>query len=257
MAAEPQAHAATATARGGTGVVIRRELGAYFDSAIAYVFAAVFLLLAHGIFMNGFFLGGALDLDAYFRVLPFLLVLFVPAITMRAWAEERAQGTLELALTMPLRTGQLVLGKFVAAFVFLNLVLSGSLVLVIMLLALGEPDLGTIVAQSLGAVLLGALFLAIGLCASVGTHDQVIAFVVAAFGCGSLVLLGMPEVVEVVDGLWPDWQVGSWLAETVSVLPCYERCTHGLLALGDVAWFVAATSLFLWLNHRALAPHRR
>jgi ABC-2 type transport system permease protein len=126
-----------------------------------------------------------------------------------------------------------------------------------MLLALGEPDLGVIAASFVGAALLGGLFLAIGLCASVGTRDQVIAFVVATFACGVLLLLGLPNVVEVIDGLWPDWQLGTWLRQSVSVLPCYERCTRGLIAIGDVAWFVAATALFLWLNHRALLPQRR
>src|SRR5205809_6048928 len=117
----------------GIRVVLSRETGAYFNSSIAYVYASVFLLLAHGIFMNGFFLDSVVDMAPYFRALPFLLTLFIPAITMRSWAEERASGTFELVMTLPLRPIAVVLGKYLAALLFYLPVLLGSLPIAVML----------------------------------------------------------------------------------------------------------------------------
>jgi ABC-2 type transport system permease protein len=237
----------------GIRIVAGRELGACFDSSIAWVYAAVFLLLAHGIFMNDFFLGGRLEMDEYFRALPLLLVLFVPAITMRGWAEERAQGTFELLATLPFRTVELVLGKYAAALAFYLVVLLGSLPIVVMLCWLGEPDLGRIAAAYVGAVLLGALFLAVGLWASSLTREQVVAFVLAAFACALLVLLGHERVVEVLDGLAPAWQPGSWLAASCSALPRYEAFCRGWVGFVDAAFFAVLAGVFLWLNARQVA----
>ena len=233
-------------------VVFARETGAYFDSAIAYVYAAVFLLLAHGIFMNGFFLESILDLGEYFRVLPFLLALFIPAITMRSWAEERSQGTFELIMTLPLRSFAIVLGKYFAALAFYLAVLAGSFPLVIMLLFLGKPDLGLIAASFTGAVLLGALFLAIGIFISSLTREQIVAFVLSTFVCALLVLSGQEKVVEVLDGLAPRWQIGTWLYESVSVLPHYESFSKGVVSIADTAYFGITSAFFLVMNEITL-----
>jgi len=236
----------------GVRVIFARESGAYFDSAIAYVYAAVFLLLAHGIFMNAFFLESVLDLGEYFRVLPFLLALFIPAVTMRSWAEERSQGTFELLMTLPLRSFAVVLGKYIASLAFYLAVLAGSLPLIVMLLFLGKPDLGLIAASFTGAVLLGALFLAIGIFISGLTREQIVAFVLSTFACALLVLSGQEKVVEVLDGLTPAWQVGTWLYETVSVIPHYESFCRGVISLGDTAYFVILSAFFLVMNEITL-----
>ena len=153
----------TAECLRGARIVFDRELESYFDSPIAYAYAAVFLVLSCTTFMNSFFLDGVVDMGPYFTALPFLLIPFVPAITMRAWAEERAQHTFELLMTLPLHSLQVVLGKYLAALCFYAIVLAGSLPIVLMLLFLGDPDLGRICASYLGALLLGAFFLSFGL----------------------------------------------------------------------------------------------
>jgi ABC-2 type transport system permease protein len=236
----------------GIRVVLARETGAYFDSSIAYVYASVFLLLAHGIFMNGFFLESVVDMAPYFRTLPFLLTLFIPAITMRGWAEERASGTFELVMTLPLRPIAIVLGKYFAALLFYLAVLAGSLPIVIMLFALGRPDGGLLAASYLGAMLLGALLLAIGLFLSALTREQIVAFVAGVFVCAILVLSGHEKVVEVLDGLKPEWQVGTWLARTISVLPRYESFCRGVVSFAGTFYFVVTTAFFLVMNEIAL-----
>ena len=236
----------------GTRIVLSRELEAYFDSPIAYIYTAVFLVLSCTTFMNSFFLDGIVDMSPYFEILPLLLIPFVPAITMRAWAEEHAQHTFELLMTLPLHSFQTVLGKYLAALCFYALVLAGSLPIVVMLIFLGEPDLGQIIASYLGALLLGALFLAFGLFASGLTRDQIVAFVLAAL-CGFFfVLSGHEKVVEVLDGLTPTWQLGTWLYESISVLPHYRAFGRGVVALADLLYFALMSGFFIWMNQLSL-----
>ena len=98
--------------------IFRRELGAYFNSAIAYIFLIVFVLFANGLFMLQFFQIGKADMRSFFGSLPFILTIFVPAISMRLWSEDKKGNTFELLLTFPMKPQELVLGKFFASFVF-------------------------------------------------------------------------------------------------------------------------------------------
>jgi ABC-2 type transport system permease protein len=155
-------------------------------------------------------------------------------------------------MTLPVRSFQIVLGKYVAALLFYLAVLAGSLPIACMLLWLGQPDLGLIFSSYVGAAFLGAFFLALGIFLSALTREQIVAFVLGAFACALLVLSGQEKVVEVLDGLAPSWQAGTWLYETVSVLPHYDSFCRGVIDLGDVAYFVLLSSFFLILNEITL-----
>lgn len=236
----------------GITLVARRELRAYFDSPIAYITAGVFLLLSGSSFMNAFFLQGIIDMTPFFDTLPYLLIAFVPALTMRTWSEEHAQGTVELLLTLPLQPVQVVTGKYVAALVYYALVLIGSLPIVAMLLWLGAPDLGQIFSAYLGALLLGALFLAFGQFLSSLTHNQIVAFALAGLLAAMLVFSGHADVVEILDGLVPAWQPGTVVAEAVSCLPHYQAFVGGLIGLDHLLYFLLMSVLFLWLTQVGL-----
>ena len=236
----------------GVRIIIARELEACFDSPIAYIYASVFLVLSSAIFMNTFFLAAVVDMSAYFEVLPFLLIPFIAAITMRTWSEERTQGTIELLLTLPLHSFQVVLGKYLAALCFYVFILLGSLPIVVMLVWLGDPDGGVILSSYLGALFLGAFFLSFGLFASCLSGDQIVAFVLTVLLGSVFVLSGHDKVVEVVDGLTPSWQLGSWLCESVSVMPRYQSFGRGILSAGDVLYFVLMSVFFVWMNEIAL-----
>lgn len=240
----------------GVGIVCARELEAYFDSPIAYICATAFLVLSGTTFMNSFFLDGVVDMSPYFEVLPFLLIPFVPAIAMRAWAEERAQHTFELLMTLPLHSAQLVLGKYLAALGFYLLVLGGSLPIVAMLCWLGDPDLGLILANYLGAALLGGFFLSFGVLVSGLTRNQIVAFVLAALLGFFFVFSGHEQVVEVLDGLAPAWQAGTWIYESISVMPHYRAFGRGVVALADVLYFALLSGCFLWMNELTLRRSR-
>ena len=146
-----------------TLTIFRREFAAYFNSPIAYIFIIAFLVLNSGLFMTGFFLNGAADLRVFFGNLPFFLIFFIPAVSMRLWAEDKRTGTFELLMTLPMRAREVMLGKYLAALAFYLVALAGTLPLPIMVMALGNPDVGAIWSGYIGAALLGALYLAIGI----------------------------------------------------------------------------------------------
>ncbi|MGQ0553596.1 MAG: ABC transporter permease [Planctomycetota bacterium] len=240
----------------GLLVVAARELGAYFDGAIAYVYIIAFVALSNSIFMNEFFLSGRVDMRPYFELMPLLLAVFLPAITMRLWAEERKQRTLELLMTLPIVPLQATLGKFLAALLLFVGFLLGSLPIVIMLAALGEPDFGLIAAGYLGLLGLGALFLSFGALLSALSSDQIVAFVTSTLLCFAFVLLGNDRVVAVLDGLVPALAPGTLLYENFSIAPHYQAFLAGTISLSASAYFVLTSTLFLWLNARVLETNR-
>ncbi|MFT5287568.1 MAG: ABC-2 type transport system permease protein [Planctomycetota bacterium] len=229
-----------------TLLIAKRELVAYFDSSIAYVYTIAFVVLTNSIFMNEFFLTGTVDMTGFFDLLPFLLAFFLPAITMRLWAEEKKQRTIEVLLTLPIRTIQAVIGKYLAAFVLFALFLLGSIPILVMLFALGDPDPGLIASGYIGVLLFGSLFLALGSFLSALSSDQIVAFVVSTVLGFALVLFGNDQFVAVVDGIAPSLAIGTLLLETISVMPHFDAFVRGALDLSSVLFFVLFTCLFLW-----------
>jgi len=147
--------------------ICKRELGAYFNSVIGYVYIFVFLL-----FMAQFFITSVADMRAFFNILPIVLAVFIPAITMGLWSEERKSNTFELLLTFPARALDLVLGKFLAAFIFFLTALLGTFVIPVMLFILGSPDPGPMIGGYVGGCLLGGFFLSLGILISGFAKDQ-------------------------------------------------------------------------------------
>ncbi|UCD56437.1 MAG: ABC transporter permease [Candidatus Hydrogenedentota bacterium] len=241
--------------------IFRRELGAYFNSTIAYIFLIVFTMVTCGVYMLSFFLVSRAEMRAFFGVLPMMLVVFVPAITMRLWAEDRKGGTYELLLTFPMKTLHLVLGKFFASFVFYLLGLATTLVIPIMLARLGEPDWGPILGGYFGSILCGAFFISVGLFISGLCKDQIVAFVVAMVACFAFYMLGMPFVAAQVDGWTGPLQLGTRLLSFIAMTKHFESVERGLVDLRDVIYFLAMTALFLGLNSHYLdsrmRPHTR
>jgi ABC-2 type transport system permease protein len=231
----------------GTGVIFRRELASYFDSPVAYVFIVGYLLLSTLFMMLFFFLMGQASMRPDFApYLPFLMALFIPAISMRLWAAEHRQGTFELLMTLPIRPYEVMLGKYLAALALLAVTVAGSLPLVIMVNALGNPDNGVILSSYIGLLLMGACFMAVGIFASGLMRDQFPAFILGALVCLVMLVLGTDFVAAVFDG-WIDG-LGRLLQQYLGMFSHYEPMLRGVLALGDVAYFLALTALFLALN---------
>ncbi len=253
-------HAAGTLCRPGFLAAVRiiagRELGSFFDGKIAYVYIIAFVVLTNSVFMNEFFLTGTVDMTGFFDLMPLLLPVFLPAVTMRLWAEERKQRTIEMLLTMPIRPLQAVLGKYLAALLLYGIVLLGSLPIVAMLLALGDPDLGLIAAGYLGLLLFGSLFLALGMLVSSLTSDQIVAYVLASVLGILLVVLGWDRVVSVLDGLDPSLALGTFLYEHVSVMPHVEAFVRGVVGLPAILYFGGMSAVLLWIDAVVLERHR-
>ncbi len=226
--------------------VFRRELRAYFDSPIAYIFIIVFLVLTGGLYMTSFFLGGQADMRGFFGNLPLFLIFFIPAVSMRLWAEDKRSGTFELLMTLPLRASQVMMGKYFAALVFYLIALAGTLPIPIMLGILGDPDGGAIVTGYLGAVLLGGLYLSVGIFVSGLVRDQITAFILGMIACFFLFLAGIESVAATIDG----WiaGLGSFIQGAFGLLPHYDSMQRGVILLGDLSYFVVLSAVFLILN---------
>ena len=240
----------------GVRVIAGRELGAYFGSGIAVVYTVAFVILSNSIFMNEFFLSGRIDMRPYFELMPLLLAVFLPAVTMRTWAEERKGRTIELLLTLPIVPLQATLGKFLAALALYAFFLLGSVPIVIMLAALGQPDFGQIATGYLGLIGLGMLLLSAGTFLSALSGDQIIAFVTSALVAFALVLTGNDRVVAVLDGLFPALGLGTFLLETFSIAPHYGAFVAGAVPLSAVAYFGLGSAAFLWINALVLERNR-
>ena len=226
--------------------IFQRELLAYYTSAIGYIFIIVFLILSVGLYITPFFTTLQADMRPFFSTLPIIMCIFLPAITMRLWAEERKQNTWEMLLTFPMRPVELVMGKFVASLFFFISALAGTFTIPLMLAALANPDPGPILGAYLGSILLGAFFLALGLFISALCRDQIVAFVVSLLICFSLYLVGTPFITTYMDATWPG--LGSFLDQTVGLTGHYLTFARGILSLNDVVYFLIWTVVFLFLN---------
>jgi ABC-2 type transport system permease protein len=229
-----------------TTTIFRREFAAYFNSPIAYIFIIAFLVLNAGLFMTGFFLNGVADLRGFFMNLPIFLIFFIPAVSMRLWAEDKRTGTFELLMTLPMRARDVMLGKYFAALAFYLVALAGTLPLAIMVKALGNPDMGALASGYIGAALLGALYLAIGTFTSGLMRDQISAVILGIMACFMIYLVGIQGVSATIDGWLPG--LGSFLQRYLGLADHFEMMLRGVIALGDLAYFVGLTAVFLTLN---------
>ena len=225
--------------------IFRRELRSYFATPLAYVFIVIFLIVT-GVFtfyMGGFYERGQADLTPFFSYHPWLYLFLVPAVAMRLWAEERNSGTIELLLTLPIRTWQAVLGKFLAAWVFTGIALALTFPLWLSVNYLGEPDNGVIVAAYLGSWLMVGAYLAIGGCISATTNNQVIAFILTVTICFAFVAAGSPIVMDLFTS-WSDSRLWSVIAGT-SFLVRYDAISKGVLDFRDMFYFLSMIALWL------------
>jgi len=185
------------SAPGAVFNVARRELAGYFATPVAWVFIVIFLVMS-GVFtfyIGSFYERGMADLAPFFQFHVWLYLFLVPAISMRLWSEERRSGSIELLLTLPLTTWQAILGKFLAAWLFIGIALSLTFPAWLTVNYLGKPDNGVIFTGYIGSWLMAGGFLAIGSCMSALTRNQVVAFILSVVVCFGFLLMGLPMIL--------------------------------------------------------------
>jgi ABC-2 type transport system permease protein len=217
--------------------VFKRELKSYFTTPLAYVFLVIFLFASgFAVFKQGFFQARQADMSRFFTNMPFFFVFIVSATAMRLWAEERKIGSIELLFTLPITIGQAVVGKFLAAWIFLTIALALTFPMVLTVVYLGDPDMGAIITGYLGCWLLAGAFLAVGCFFSALSKNQVISFVLATVACGILYILGLPSTMKYLSSWMPMGLVQA--IEAMSIQIRFESMQRGLLKFGDIAYFV-------------------
>jgi ABC-2 type transport system permease protein len=227
------------------GIIMRRELASYFATPLAYVFIFIFLVLANAFtfYLGGFYEHGQADLDAFFAFHPWLYLFLIPAISMKLWAEERKSGSIELLMTQPVSLRDAVLGKFLAAWLFVALALALTFPLWITVNYLGHPDNGAILAAYLGSLMLAGGFLAVGSCMSALTRNQVVAFILGVVVCFAFLLAGFPLVLDAFRAWAPQWLVN--VVASLSFLTHYESIMKGVIDVRDLLYFAMLIGLFL------------
>ncbi len=217
--------------------VFKRELKSYFTTPLAYVFLVIFLFFSGYLtFKQGFYEMRQADMSAFFKNLPLLFVFMVPSTAMRMWAEERKVGSIELLFTLPITVTQAVLGKFLAAWLFLGIALALTFPMVITVAYLGDPDVGLIITGYLGSLLMAGGFLAIGCFFSAVSKNQVISFVLSVVACAVLVFAGMPSTLGYFSTFLPAGMVSA--IEGMSFQKHFESIQRGVLKFGDLSYFV-------------------
>ena len=232
--------------------IASRETRAYFNSPVAYIFIIAFLLSA-GIlffFVEGFFAAGRASMRPYFGLMPLILAILVPALTMRLWAEEKRQGTSELLLTMPFSDADLVLGKFLASMAVVGMAVVLSIPVALMVSMFGSFDPGPIFTEYLGVILLACASTALGQMVSSASRNQMSAFMATAFILIAINLSSMAtswlELPALVAG------VVNW----ISLNYHFISFSRGILDTRDLVYFLLFTILFLYLTARNLAAGR-
>jgi ABC-2 type transport system permease protein len=236
--------------------IVKRELGAYFSSPVAYVFLVIFLLLT-GFFTftaGSFFERGEASLAAFFGWHPWIYLMVVPAIGMRLWAEERRSGTLELLFTMPISTWQAILGKFLASWLFIGVALLLTFPAVVTVNLLGEPDNGAIFAGYLGSFFLAGTYLAITCMTSAMTRNQVVAFILSVMICLFLVLAGFNPVTDLMTR-WASPAVVDTVA-AFSVVTHFDGFQRGVIDTRDLFFFLSVIGFSLFATGVILRGHR-
>lgn len=237
--------------------VFKREFRAYFDSPVAYVFLTAFLVLV-GFLTFGvalFYERRQADLTPFFFWHPWVYLLLVPAATMGVWADERRNGTAELLLTLPVTLGEVLVGKFLAAWSFVGIGLALTFPVVLTAGYLGSPDWGAVFCGYLGSLLLAGASVAIGVFASTLSRSSVVGFVVSLALVFLLLIIGFDPVIGAVAA----WGVPTAITDAVascSLLSHFEAMRRGVVDFADIGYY-AAMMVFMLAAAKTVTDGRR
>lgn len=227
--------------------ILKKEIHTFFASPIGYLVIALFLIL-NGLFL-WFFKGdfniidnGFADLSNFFVLAPWILLFLIPAVTMRSFSDEKKQGTLELLLTKPISHLNIVLGKYLGAFVLILIALLPTALYVFTVYQLGDPvgnlDLGSTLGSYFGLLFLIAAYTAIGIFASSLSDNQIVTFIIAVFLC-FFFYIGFEGIADYLSSNFID-QLGMSFH--------FKSMSRGVLDTRDIIYFLSIACLFITLT---------
>ncbi len=236
----------------GIRITARKELRSFFLSPVAIIFLGLFLAATCFEFftVSKFFARNLADVRPMFESLPLLLIFLVAAVTMRQWSEEQKMGTLEVLMTLPIKTSDLVIGKFLAALGLIAVALLLTLPLPISVSMMGELDWGPVFGGYVAALLLASTYIAIGLCVSALTNNQNVALMGTVIICWILYSLGS----DTIAGLFG--HEGAEIARSLGTGSRFASIERGVLDVRDLFYYGSLTGFFLVLNVYVLEAKR-
>jgi ABC-2 type transport system permease protein len=246
--------------------ILKRELYVYFSSPIAYVVVTIFLLLSGYFFYSAFAYFSMISVQAMqmpgagginvtemvlyptFGNMSVIMLLMMPLLTMRLFAEEKKAGTLELMLSYPVRETELLFGKFIACMLIFLIMLALTWLYPFLMWLYAEPDIGPIVTGYLGLFLMGTAFMALGLMVSSITENQIVA---AAISFGAILMFWLIGWAEAFAGP----SLGKVLSH-ISLLEHFENFSKGVIDTRDIIYYINFNILFLFITMRSLESKR-
>ncbi len=228
--------------------LFRKELRSYFSSPVAYIVLAVFLGITGWFFTSNLFLGGVVTMRNVFDIIPFIFLFFIPAITMRTFAEEKKTGTIELLLTKPITDMEIVIGKFLAALALTAIALLFTVIYVVSLTTLGQIDYGSIIGAYIGLLLMAGIYISIGIFASSLTHNQVVAFIISFLIVFALFMLNK-VLVFLPTAL-------ASILEYISIDFHYGSIARGVVDSRNIVYYISGILIFLLLTRTSLESRR-
>lgn len=222
----------------GTLHIFKKEFKGYFISPVAYIVISIFLILTGWFFFSTFFLFGQAEMRSFFSLLPIIFSFIIPAVTMRLFSEEFNTGSYELIQTMPVCNLDIIIGKFMAAAVFVFIMLLPTFSYGVFISFIGDLDWGPVAGGYIGAILLGAAFSSIGLFASSITRNQIIAFIIGMSLCFILTLIDkmlffLPEAaLNIFQYLGADFH--------------FQNISKGIIDSRDILYFFSICFVMLY-----------
>jgi ABC-2 type transport system permease protein len=239
--------------------LLRKEISSFLASLPGYIAMTVFLLITSlflWVFPNDFNIldFGYAQIDSLFVVAPFIFLFLVPAITMRSFSEENKTGTIELLLTKPISDLKIILAKFFASIILFTIAILPTLVFYFSIYQLGFPvgniDTGGVIGSYIGLLLLGMIFISIGLFASSISSNQIVAFLLSMILSG-FILIGF-------DFIYNFSLFGSFdlFIKSLGIMAHYTSISRGVIDLRDLVYFLSATVLFIGLTKLSLESRK-
>ncbi|MFH2036657.1 MAG: ABC transporter permease [Candidatus Zixiibacteriota bacterium] len=229
-------------------VLAKKEFRSYFDSPVAYIVITLFLIISGWQFSTTLFLANNADLRALFSMIKFVFLFFIPALAMRLVSEEKRLGTIELLLTLPLKNWQLVMGKFLAAYLLVIITICLTLIHYFTIASLGNPDFGAVMGGYLALILLVGVYLAIGIFTSSLTQNQIVAFITA------FVIIFALFIIDKIIIFFPGYIAN--ILEFISIDYHFNNISRGVVDSRNIFYYASLIFLFLFLTVQTLESRK-
>ena len=232
--------------------VLKKEFSSFFASPIAYVVIGVFLLmngLILWIFKDDFNIlnAGFADLNSFFFLVPRVFIFLIPAITMKSFADEYSNGTIELLKTKPISEWQIVFGKFLASLLLIVVAIIPTFTYVYSVYQLGNPvgnlDIGSTIGSYIGLLFLAATYTSIGLFTSTLSKNQIVAFILGVF-LTFILVYGFDAIAYSLDN--------KLTIQKIGIIEHYKSISRGIIDTRDLIYFVSVTAFFLFITKTRL-----